>query len=283
MSTISDIETLIASEVDIYISTYNRQLSLENDNYEKIKICRGWPQEEELNNDLMSSPGTSWILVNQGGGVSKNTTRYSRQWKISKIEATFGITVENIYDNENNQNIIKFSGIASLAGIAGIVINSLAFSVHVKQNDTAAILSQNIFDLFQDNNLVSFDQETFYIKNSKNSYGKCAALIEMYRETNRSKVLLCTTIMSPSIEQRDLIELHLMNAILFSEHLNSPSFDRGVISFHNRTIDDRNLNANLYRIDLYWQIEIASIERKKFPPILWPGMDINMNKKYGIF
>ncbi|NHN88864.1 hypothetical protein [Acetobacter conturbans] len=281
MASIADIEEKIATEISRYIYPDNLTVYGESSINQNVKICRGWPQETELGKDMMSSPGTSWVAINQKSGSAKNTTRYNRRWQTLEDDTNFGLQVT---DASEASNAVTFLGTAYTSGVAGVIIDGTAYPVPVQIGYTAELITQNICKLINSVSLLSPDcsGSKISLDNDSKIIGRCAKNIQLYRELSRSSIAICVSIFSPSIIQRDKIENAVMDALLSSDELSTPSFDHGAISFLNREINDTNLNANTYRVDLIWNIEFSIIETMLTPPVLWPGGEVNSLMQIGL-
>ncbi|MFT8806299.1 MAG: hypothetical protein ABF856_14275 [Acetobacter aceti] len=280
MATVSGIEQQIAQAIYDYIYPQNSLGILKSIINQDVKICRGWPQEVELSEDLMSEAGISWITVNQQPDQTKNKTRYGRQWKPIDSNSSFGLSVNNVIDSLYK---VEFIGSALQNGLAGVVIGEVSYPVIVTSAQSSETVSENIYNIIKKTYSDSIEISASTLSSSDlRITGFCGKNITMYQELSRLEETFCTSIFSPSIIERDNVENAVTISLLSSDLLSNPTFDRGAIFFKDRKIYDNNLNANLYRVDLLWTIEFSIISMASYPPMLWPSIDINKTSRIGI-
>lgn len=245
-----------------------------------VKICRGWPQESELGSDLMSSPGVGWITVNQKSGSAKDKTRYNRGWYKSGNDPDFGLTVVNSSDSRS----VTFKGTAQDSGVAGVVIDNVAYPVVVTAGQTAELIVQAISAHILAVGVVEATCQgaTLSVPASHTTYGRAAGTVTSYREMLRSEQCFTVSVFAPSVTMRDALEQCVVAALAEGVLTGLDARQVGILTFQGREISDANLNANLYRLDLTWKTEVAWVEEMKSVPTLWPFGVVNSEWAFGI-
>ncbi|NHO34259.1 glycoside hydrolase family 71/99 protein [Acetobacter fallax] len=245
-----------------------------------VKICRGWPQETELGNDLMASPGVGWITVNQKAGSTVDKTRYRRAWYSRENDTAFGLTLLSAKSGDT----VTFQGVAAYEGVAGAVIDNIAYPVQVNSGDTAVLIAQKISAKI--NNIghsdVSCSGATLSVNYPDTIYGRVGECVTVARELSRTEQGFNVSIFAPSIEMRDIMEQAVLAALLEAPLSDLDKREVGYLDFSGREIIDTNLNANLYRLDLTWKIEIAWTETMQSVPALWPVGIVNSDWAFGV-
>ncbi len=280
MAQVCEVEAALAKAIANYIYPPQTNGTLISVLGFDVKICRGWPQETELSNDVMSAPGTGWITVNQKPDSATNKTRYRRNWFEKANDTPFGLTVLAA----NTGNAVTFQGTATRDGVAGVVINDVAYPAAVKTGDSATLVAQTI--AAKVNNVgaaaLSCSDTTLTVASSDTIYGKAAETVEIYRELSRTEQGFSISIFTPSIEMRDTIEQAVTSALLEQKLPDIDKNELGYLRFSSRELVDTNLNANLYRLDLIWKTEIAWTESAQSAPVLWPVGIVNSAWAFGV-
>ncbi|GBR06995.1 hypothetical protein [Acetobacter oeni] len=280
MVKVCEIEALLAKILADYIYPDSLIDSMTSAIGYDVKICRGWPQETELGKDLKSSPAVSWITINQKSGTAVDKTRYNRGWHARSCNNTFGISSQNAISGDS----VTFQGVAASDGVAGIVIDNVAYPVAVKTGYTAELIAQLIEAVVENIGQVSVlcSDSTLSVAAPHTMYGRVGKSIVVTRELSRTEQTFNISIFAPSILIRDILEQAVMTAVLENELTETDKNEIGYFIFAGREVDDSNLNTNLYRLNLLWKIEIGWTQSVNSVPALWPVGIVNSDWAFGV-
>lgn len=242
-----------------------------------VKIARGWPPAVELNVDLTAKSAIAWITVNQKSGMARDKTRYGQSWTPCRVQSDIGITAKT------SSGVLQFNGIASASGVAGAVIDDVAYPVHVSIGDTATLIAQKIGAQIQavGHSTITTTGASLLNSSARTFYAKTASNISIERELCRVEDGFCVSLFAPSITYRDTLESSVMTALLTGGDL-LPDVDCGPLKFIKRDAIDASLNQGLYRLDLIWTFEYGWTETQSVAPTLWPVGVVNDAWAFGV-
>ncbi|WP_143217300.1 hypothetical protein [Acetobacter sp. DsW_063] len=273
--TTADIEQSLAEKIASFV--YPSESSSESIFDFDVKIARGWPPAAELNADLTAASPLAWITVNQKSGMTRDKTRYGRGWIPSRTQSDIGITAKT------SNGVLQFNGVATASGVAGAVVDDVAYPVYVSIGDTATLVAQKIGAQIREvgrstivttgSSLLNSSARTFYAKISSN--------ISIERELCRIEEGFCISLFAPSIAYRDTLESGVMTALLAGDEL-LRDVDSGPLKFVKRDAIDSSLNEGLYRLDLIWTFEYGWTETQAVAPTLWPVGVVNDAWAFGV-
>lgn len=238
-----------------------------------VKVARGEPQQTELQKDLMSLTPVGWIVVNQAEGQVTDKTRYRRDWRKAKKQFCFGLEAINARDGFST----TFVGTAQTDGVAGIEIEGISYPVEVKKGQGATLVAQKISALVASigRSTCTCIESTLTSTTGNVLVGKASGRLLLQRETGRSDVSFIISLYAPSIFHRDSMEKAVMDAVLECNDFSLAQVDTGNFRFCGRKLNNGNLNANVYGLDLEWRAEIAFSETLLTVPVMWTTGVVN--------
>lgn len=239
-----------------------------------VKLHRGWPQMEELNQDVKAIPARAHVTVNRYPGMSRNVTRYMDVWVPGTVtEPTLTGTVSG--------QTVTITGEATASQLFGIGIGSYGYVVTVAPGDTAEQVATAIAAAINSFShavaTANGDTVTLAPPSSSASLGdvfvRTGGIGTATREVARVSAGFLISVFAGSIEDRDAIEALLLPALCAPSGLDLP--DGGFPLIPVRTVqNDAAENADVYRIDWVFSTEYAISQSMQAAAAMFVGVEV---------
>jgi hypothetical protein len=229
------------------------------------RIYRGWPNSAALDRDLAA--GKINITVFPASGAGRTTTRYAEQWigapnQPSLIAVAAGVSV-------------AFSGRADTGQIAGILVDGRSYAYRTQAGDTPELVAANLATMARDRSIVRLSRGTLTIPGAGALLARVVSDAVMQQEVRRQEQDFRVTCWCPTPASRDTTAAAIDQSLSSERFLTLPDSTQGRLIYSGTTVFDQSQNADLYRRDLMYSVEYATILSASQPAMLFGDLALN--------
>lgn len=268
MADISDVEDAVSAAVTAIL--YPNGSSEASIVGSLCRVYRGWPTPATLNADLSS--GAVNVTVNSDNEGGRTTTRYLPRWET--FVATPGTTVSV------SGQTLTVSGTPTYGDIAGVLIDGVPYSYSVQAGDNPAMIAANLTQAILLKRMASCLGFTItvpgaYIMTARVVCNNAASVESRRQEKDVRIVCWC-----PAPAVRDAVVAAVDAALNNLAFLPLADGTQARMIYRGTQSYDQSQNALLYRRDLVYTIEYATIETVTLPSMLFGTSDLGANTTY---
>jgi hypothetical protein len=269
MADISDVEQAVANTVTaILYPAGSAQSSIIG---ALCRIYRGWPNSATLNADL--SAGIVNVTVGADNDSGRTTTRYLPRWKtISGLPGT----TANV-----SGETIAIAGSPAIGDVLGAIVDGVPFAYRIQAGDTPGLAASNLAQLIQATRPSSLQGSSITIHGASSVTARVVCDGVASSETRRQEKDLRIICWCPAPPVRDAVASAIDSAMNDVDFLSLPDSTEARITYRNTASYDQAQNALLYRRDLVYAVEYATITTTQQPSMLFGASDLNRNIIYG--
>lgn len=232
---------------------------------QNCRVYRGWPNSAALNADLAA--GRVNVTVFPGSGSGRNTTRYAEQWIGANIQPSLTVAVVG--------NSVTFGGNAEPGQIAGILIDGRSYAYRTQTADTPALVAANLAELARDHSIVHLSGKTLTIAEGGNLVARVVSDTPMQQEVRRQLQNFRVICWCPTPLTRDATAGAIDRAFSKLRFITLQDGTQGRMIYDGTTVFDESQDANLYRRDLMYSVEYATIVSDSQPSMLFGDLGLN--------
>jgi hypothetical protein len=229
------------------------------------RVYRGWPNSAALDADL--SAGTINVTVFPVGGSTRTTTRYSEQWVGSPVQPSLTAVIDG--------TTVTFSGSAEQGQIAGILVDGTAYAYRVLDGDTNQSVAANLATMVRTDQIVQLSQGNVTIPGARQLVVRVVADAPVKQEVRRQKQGFRVTCWCPDPTTRDATASAVDLALSTQRFVALDDGTSGKLSYTGTTEFDQSQNARLYRRDLNYDVEYATVLSGTLPAMLFGTLVLN--------
>ncbi|MGH3669093.1 MAG: hypothetical protein ACRDSH_00435 [Pseudonocardiaceae bacterium] len=229
------------------------------------RIYRGWPIGAALDNDLRS--GLVNVTVFAGRRPGRVTTRYSDEWV--GVPGTPGLTVQV------SGISVTFGGSAEADQVAGIIVDGRSYVYRTKSADTAASVAANLAVLARADRIVQLAGTTLKIPGVGDLTARVVKDAPASKEVRRQAQTFRITCWCPSPASRDSAAAAIDQLLAGVTFINLPDGTQGRLIYFGTSVFDQSQDTLLYRRDLLYTVEYATILAEKQPAMLFGDLQLN--------
>ena len=229
------------------------------------RIYRGWPTSAALNADLAA--GKVNVTVFPGHGPGRNTTRYAEQWVGTPARPSLTATVV--------ANSVTFGGNAEPGQIAGILTDGRSYAYRTQTADTPALVAANLAGLARDHSIVHLSGRTLTIAGAGDLLARVVADALVQQEVRRQLQNFRVICWCPTPLTRDATATVVDQALSKLRFIAFQDGTQGRVTYDGTAVFDESQNANLYRRDLLYSVEYATIVTDSQPTMLFGDLMLN--------
>lgn len=229
------------------------------------RIYRGWPNPTALDADL--SAGVVNVTVFPVGGSTRTTTRYSEQWIGAPVQPTLTVLTAG--------STVTFGGTADLGQIAGILADGTGYAYRTCVGDNNQSVAANLASMIRANSIVQLSASSLTIAGVRNLLARVVADAPATQEVRRQEQGFRLTCWCPTPATRDATASALDLAFSTQRFLSLADGSSGRLTYASTTEFDQSQNARLYRRDLTYTVEYATIYSATLPAMLFGNLDLN--------
>jgi hypothetical protein len=229
------------------------------------RIYRGWPNSAALDRDLAA--GKINVTVFPGSGAGRTTTRYAEQWVGPPAPPSLTVAVAG--------TSVTFGGSGKIGQIAGILVDGKGYAYRTRTGDTPELVAANLAAMARDNSIVRLSQGTLTIAGAGSVLGRVVADAPVQQEVRRQEQDFRATCWCPTPASRDSVATAIDQALSSIRFLALPDGTQGRLLYSGTTVFDQSQNASLYRRDLMYSVEYATILSASQPAMLFGNLVLN--------
>jgi hypothetical protein len=269
MADISDVEQAVAEAVtSILYPTGSSQSSIIG---ALCRVYRGWPNSATLNTDLKT--GTVNITIGADNDSGRTTTRYLPEWKTAPAQPGTVVSAEN--------RTLTIAGSPTAGDVVGAMIDGVAFAYRVQAGDSSDLIAANLGQMIRSIRTANLQGTTVTVPGAASVIARVARDHEATFESRRQEKDLRIACWCPAPTVRDAVATAIDGAINGMGFLSLPDTTDARIIYRNTTSYDQAQNALLYRRDLIYTVEYATITAIEQPSMLFGASELNNNVTYG--
>jgi hypothetical protein len=229
------------------------------------RVYRGWPNSAALDSDLAA--GKINVTVFPGSGAGRTTTRYAEQWIGSPAELSLTAEVAG--------TSVTFGGTAESGQIAGILVDGRSYAYRIQTGDTPELVAANLAAMARDSSVVQLSRGTLTIVGAGSLMGRVVADAPVQQEVRRQEQDFRITCWCPTPASRDAAAAAIDQSLSSIRFLALPDGTQGRLVYSGTTVFDQSQNASLYRRDLMYSVEYATILSASQPAMLFGNLVLN--------
>ncbi|HBK05770.1 MAG TPA: hypothetical protein DDZ81_07870 [Acetobacteraceae bacterium] len=268
MADISDVEGAVSDVVtSILYPNGSAQASVVGS---LCRIYRGWPTAATLNADLTA--GVVNITVNSDNDAGRITTRYLQQWQTRATSpgTTVGVSGQTL----------TISGVPAAGDAVGVVIDGVPHAYRVQPGDSVDLIAANLGQAIQATRMANYQGFAVTIPGAHavSAHVVCDSLASVETRRQEKDIRIACWCPTPSI--RDAVGAAIDTELSGMAFLPLPDGTQARVSYRNTQSYDQSQNALLYRRDLVYTIEYATIDTDMLPSMLFGVSDLGDNTTY---
>jgi len=229
------------------------------------RIYRGWPHAAALDTDL--STGTINVTVFPTAGSTRTTTRFSEQWIGSSGQPSLTAVIDGM--------TVMFGGSAEPGQVAGILVDGTAYAYRVRDGDTNQSVAANLAAVIRTNRIVQLSQGNVTVPGARQLLTRVVADAPVKQEIRRQEQGFRVTCWCPDPTTRDSTASAVDLALSAQRFIALSDGTSGRLSYTGTTEFDQSQNARLYRRDLNYNVEYATVLSDTLPAILFGVLGLN--------
>ena len=235
------------------------------------RIYRGWPNSATLNSDLNS--GIVNITISSDNDSGKTTTRYLEKWQVQTVQSGLNLNT--------SANTLTISGEAAVGDVVGALIDGAPFVYRIMAGDNVNLVAANLCASINLNRIASVSGTVITVPGAHSIVGRAVADSIATCEVRRQEKDFRTICWCPTPIIRDSIGEAVDSAFAASSFL--PLADGSVarMSYRNTATYDQSQNALLYRRDILFCTEYATIISQNLASMLFGEVSLNSSANFG--
>ncbi len=212
------------------------------------RISLGWPAPAELDADLAAGKDNISVFCLPGG---HNETRYNtRSQRIGDPSpATLGWTVAGV--------TATLTGTVSVPQNVAIIVDNVAYTYAVLAGDTLASIAAAMAALIAVNRACTSLGAVVTIPAARIIIARVGTVSTVGRELGRQKECYQITIRTADVVRRKTLLNAIQAAVAATPRIAMPDGYGARIRYRNGTPDDDVQKSQLYRYDLFYEVEFA--------------------------
>jgi hypothetical protein len=235
------------------------------------RIYRGWPNAATLNTDL--NAGVVNVTVGTDNDSGRTTTRYLLQWQTGPAQPGTAACIAG--------RVITISGTPVVGDVVGAIIDGVTFAYRIQASDTPELVAANLGQSIQAIRIATLQGADITIHGATSIVIRVVCDNPASFESRRQEKDLRIICWCPTPSIRDAIVSALDTSIDKLAFLSLPDASEARIIYRNTASYDQAQNALLYRRDLIYTVEYATITTTQQPSMLFGASDLNNNITYG--
>ena len=232
------------------------------------RIYRGWPNSAALDSDLAA--GRINVTVAPSNGLGRTTTRYVEQWM--GTPAPPSLTVEVVGDS------VTFGGVATSGQLAGLLVSGRSYVYRTMGSDTPELVAANLASLVRVESPVRLAASRLTIPGARDLLARVVADAYVQQEIRRQIQSFRTICWCPTPAIRDATAATIDLFLSGMQFIALPDNTQGRLVYAGTEVFDQSQNARLYRRDLLYTVEYASMHTATQPTMLFGDLSLNATR-----
>jgi len=229
------------------------------------RVYRGWPNAAALNADLRT--GKVNVTVYPAPGAGRVSTRYVQEWVGTPVAPS--LTVQIAGDS------VAFGGVVAAGQVAGLAIDGVSYAYRVQGHDNPALVAANLGVLVRVARMALVSGSTVTIPGAGEILARVVADAPAQQEARRQAQIFRVTCWCPTPETRDAAAGAIDLAMSQIAFLGLADGSQGRVIYAGTTVFDQSQDALLYRRDLLYSVEYATVLSATQPVMLFGELGVN--------
>ena len=222
------------------------------------RVHRGWPITSRLDADLKAGLVTVSVYAQQG--VTRNVTRYRKEWHIGPAPAvTLVLTAAG--------STVTVSGTAAATHVAAVAVDGKAYDYRCSDTDTPASVAAALAALIATDRPATAAGAVLTLPAARALAAHAVTDYPARREIRRQEQGFQIIVWAPSPALRDVASAAVDVTLSESEYLTLPDGSRSRLTYQRTMTTDEGTEAVLYRRDLVYLVEYATTQDRVFPAV----------------
>jgi hypothetical protein len=170
---------------------------------------------------------------------------------------------------------VTFGGTADVGQVAGILVDAMSYAYRTRPGDTPALVAANLSVMIRENTIVHLTQSTLTVPGAGDLLARVVADAIAQCETRRQEQHFRVTCWCPTPMTRDAAATAIDQALSGRRFIDLPDGTSGRLNYVGTTVFDQSQNARLYRRDLNYGVEYATILSSTLPSMLFGNLVLN--------
>ena len=229
------------------------------------RIYRGWPNAAALDADLRA--GKVNATVYPAAGAGRVSTRYVQEWVGSPMAPQLTAQVAGVS--------VTFGGLVAPGQVAGLAIDGVTYAYRVQASDSPALVAANLAVLVRADRLVLVSGSTITMPGAGEVLVRVVADAPAQQEVRRQTQVFRVTCWCPTPQTRDAAAGAIDLAMAPLTFLDLADGSQGRVIYAGTTVFDQSQDALLYRRDLLYSVEYATVLTATQPAMLFGELGVN--------
>jgi hypothetical protein len=230
-----------------------------------VRIYRGWPAPGSLNTDLAA--GRVNITVYPDSDPGRDTTRFDHSWNAGNATATATISVSGTQ--------ATLGGTMDQGQVLGLLVDGAAYAYRTAKNDTPALVASIISTQIAVDRPAQYSGTTLTVPGAHLIKARVVVDASVQREVRRQERNIRIAFWCPTPLLRDAAAPLVDGQLSTLPFINLADGTVARIRYGGSQIYDNAQNAQLYRRDLIYISEYATISSTTEPRMLFGHTMIN--------
>jgi hypothetical protein len=234
------------------------------------RVYRGWPNSATLSTDL--NIGAVNVTISADNDSGRTTTRYLPEWITASAQPGTVVSAEN--------QSLTIAGNPNAGDVVGAMIDGIPFAYRVHAGDSPDLIAANLGQSIRSIRTANLQGSTVTVPGAASVIARVACDHEASFESRRQEKDLRIACWCPTPTARDAIAAAIDGAISQMGFLSLADATEARIVYRNTASYDQAQNALLYRRDIIYTVEYATITVIEQPSMLFGASDLNNNVIY---
>lgn len=231
------------------------------------RIYRGWPNPAALDADLASGRVNITVFPIENG--IRNTTRYPDTWAASQPSPAPSLRAMSAGVS------VTFGGTADVGQIAGILVDQKNYAYRTALNDTPELVAASLAELIRADRTAILLGASITIPGAGRVSGRVVVDVNATQEVRRQECRMRISCWCPTPAVRDTASAAIDMAMAGLRFIDLPDSTTARLIFQSTSVFDQSQDAALYRRDLIYAVEYATIISASQPAMLFGDLTVN--------
>jgi hypothetical protein len=229
------------------------------------RCYRGWPNNTTLSSDL--SAGIVNLTVVPDNDSGRITTRFLQKLYTTPIAPG----IQAVADTRS----VTIGGRPTVGDLIGVLIDGVAYAYRVQAGDTPSLVASNLALAVQHGQMVHVNDCVLSIPGSHSIAVRCVADSSSFWEERRQEKDIRIIAWCPSPEVRDNLCSILDRSLAATAFLSLSDGTSARLQYKNTASYDQAQLSSLFRRDLIFTVEYATIGNLVQPAMLFGVAELN--------
>jgi len=228
-------------------------------------IYRGWPTSTALDSDLAA--GRINVTVFPMPEPGRNTTRYRQAWLGQRVPPALTASVAGIS--------VTFGGVAILGQLAGLLVDGTGYVYRTEAGDTPETVAAQLATAVRADRIVNLAGAVVAIPGAGQITARVVADFPVMQERRRQEQGFRITCWCPTPATRDASACAIDLCLAGFNFIELSDGTEGYLRYRGTLVFDQSQDALLYRRDLVYDVEYATVLDASLPAMLFGALSLN--------